>query len=163
MRIRNPKESEFEKIYRFISKCKPLENYGAHFYRIIFRYTGNTCFIAEEENLIVGFAFGIASRMHKHLFFLWQIGISPSYQGKGAGSRLLKAVERKVFKMGFKRIELTVAPDNRPSRSLFEKNGYLIISGSERETLKVQGRQAVKDFYGKNRHFILYGKRFKQE
>ena len=89
MKIRNVKETEFEAVHNFVSKCKPLENYKVHFYRIMLRYFSDTCFIAEDDDIIIGFVLGILSQRHKGTFFLWQIAIAPSRQGKGLGSLFL--------------------------------------------------------------------------
>lgn len=158
MRIRNPKESEFKKVYRFISKCKPLESYKAHFYKIMLRYFKDTCFIANCEGRIAGFVLGFISQTQDKTFFLWQIGVNPSMQGKGVGQIFLKTVEKNIKKKGIERIELTIAPKNKPSQRLFEKNGYSVISQREDEVVEFKNKKAIKDYYGPGAHFFLYEK-----
>jgi phosphoribosylamine--glycine ligase len=158
-RVRTAKETDFLDVYEFVSGCPPLENYAEHVYKILLRYCGNSCFIAEMRNRIVGFVLGLISQTHsQRTYFLWQIGVSPSMQGTGLGKRLLKEVEKQVTKLGCQRIELTIDPENIPSQKLFAEMEYCNISRNEGETLEVMGHMAVKDYYKPGRHFMLYEK-----
>jgi phosphoribosylamine--glycine ligase len=158
-RVRTAKETDFLDVYEFVSGCPPLENYAEHVYKILLRYFGNSCFIAEMRNRIVGFVLGLISQTHAQpTYFLWQIGISPSMQGTGLGKRLLKEVEKQVTGLGCQRIELTIDPENIPSQKLFAETGYGNISRKEGETVEVMGHMAVKDYYKPGRHFMLYEK-----
>lgn len=156
--LRKVSEKDFLEAYNFVSQCKPLENYAAHFYKIMLRYFRNTCFVAEHDNKIVGFVMGFISQMHEKTYFLWQIGVSPAMQGKGVGCTLLEYVETELRKIGCNRIELTIDPENIPSTKLFEKSGYKNISDKEGKTVDVNGKTAVKDYYSPGRHFMLYEK-----
>jgi ribosomal protein S18 acetylase RimI-like enzyme len=122
------------------------------------RYFGNTCFIAEYENNIIGYLMGVISQTRESTYFLWQIGISSSMQGKGIGRLLLESAENKVRGIGLKRIEVTIDPENIPSQKLFESMGFNNISYKEGETVRVNGNIAVKDYYRPGRHFMLYEK-----
>jgi L-2,4-diaminobutyric acid acetyltransferase len=157
--IRKVREDEFLKVYNFVSHCKPLENYAEHFYKIMFRYFGNSCLVAEFNDEIVGFVMGFRSRVNNKTFFLWQIGVFSYYRGKEIGRILLEEFEKVAKKLGCKRIELTVDPNNLASQKLFEKTGYLNISSKEGATVKVAGKIAVRDYYRPGGHFILYEKR----
>lgn len=156
--IREANQNDFLDVYKLIGICKPLENYYEHFYKIMLRYFGNTCFIAEYENDIIGYLMGIISQTHESTYFLWQIGINPSMQGKGIGHLLLERAENKIRDMGCKRIEVTIDPENTPSQKLFESMGYSNISHKEGGTVRVNGNIAVKDYYRPGRHFMLYEK-----
>lgn len=156
--VRQVAENEFMKIYKFVEKCKPLEHYPAHLYKIMFRYFGSTCFIAELKNKVLGFVIGFISQQHEKTYFLWQIGVDPSKQGKGVGSIILEMVEAEVKKLGCQRIELTIDPENKPSQNLFDRMGYRNVSGREGEQVTVDGNAAIKDYYSPGRHFMLYEK-----
>jgi L-2,4-diaminobutyric acid acetyltransferase len=162
-RIRNAEEGDFLAVHRFVSGCKPLEPYQEHFYKIMLRYAGNTCLILEdcdEKGQIAGFVMGFISQRHTpSTYFLWQIGISSSVQGRGLGKELVREIEKRMTKMGCRRIELTIDPENHPSRKLFERMGYQNISPKEGPVVTVAGNPAVKDYYRPGRHFMLYEKR----
>jgi len=156
--IKETKQDDFLKVYEFVSNCKPLENYSEHFYKIIIRYFGNSCFIAEFDNNIVGFIMGFSSQVNKKKFFVWQIGIFSKYRGKEVGKKLLDKIEMAAKELDCKIMELTVDPKNIPSYRFFEKNGYKNISINEGEIIEVMGKTAVKNYYKPGGNFILFQK-----
>lgn len=158
LQIRNADEKDFLDVYDFVSRCKPLENYSEHFYKIMLRYFGNSCFIAEFNDEIVGFVMGFTSQINDKKFFIWQIGVFSYHREKEIGKMLLDKIEKTAKKIGCNSIELTVDPENIPSQKFFEKNGYLNISSREGEIVEVRGNTAVKDYYKPGRHFILFEK-----
>jgi diaminobutyrate acetyltransferase len=159
LQVRTAQESDFLDVHEFVAGCPPLEHYAEHVYKILLRYAGNSCFMAEIRNRIVGFVLGLISQTSApRTYFLWQIGVSPLMQGTGLGKRLLKEVEKQVAGLGCQRIELTIDPENIPSQKLFTEMGYENISQTEGETVAVMGHLAVKDYYKPGRHFMLYEK-----
>lgn len=163
MRIRKATQEDFLRVHRFTSGCPPLENYPEHLYKIILRYFGDYCFIAEKKEQIIGFAMGIVPQSFPHTYFLWQVGIAPSYQGKGIGGKLVRVIENEIKKKGITRIEVTIDPVNSTSQKLFEKMEYKNISEKVGKTIKVQGNIAVQDYYKPGRHFMVYEKWIGQE
>jgi len=160
LHVRTAKETDFLAVHDFVSQCPPLESYAEHVYKIMLRYSGNSCFIAEMRKRIMGFVMGFISQTHSpQTYFLWQIGVSPTLQGTGQGQRLLAEVEKQVKKLGCQRIELTIDPENIPSQKLFEKRGYTNISRQQGDIFEVAGNIAVKDFYKPGRHFMVYEKK----
>ncbi len=158
MRIRKATQEDFLSVHQFTAGCPPLENYPEHVYKIILRYFGDYCFIAEENSQIIGFAMGIVPQTFPGTYFLWQIGITPSYQGKGIGGKLVREVENEMRKLKFKRIEVTIDPVNLSSKKLFEKMEYQNISEGVGKTIEVDGNLAVQDYYKPERHFMVYEK-----
>jgi len=159
VRIRKATQEDFLKVHQFTSGCPPMENYPEHVYKIILRYFGDYCFIAENEGQIIGFAMGIVPQSLPGTFFLWEVGVAPSYQRRGIGGILVREVENEVRKKGLTRIELTIDPVNIPSQKLFEKMGYKNISEKVGKTIEVEGKLAVRDYYKPGRHFMVYEKR----
>jgi diaminobutyrate acetyltransferase len=158
MKVRKASQEDFLKVHKFTAQCPPLENYPEHVYKIILRYFGDYCFIAEENGQIIGFAMGIVPQSIPYTYFLWDIGIDPSYQRQEIGTAILREIENELEKLGFIRIEVTIDPINTSSQKLFEKMGYKNISGKERNTIKVHGNIAIQDYYSPGRHFMLYEK-----
>jgi diaminobutyrate acetyltransferase len=158
MRIRKTTQEDFLKVHHFTAECPPLENYPEHIYKIILRHFGNFCFIAEEKEQIIGFAMGIVSQSFLDTYYLWDIGIHPSYQRQGIGTKLIIEIEKELKKLHFKRIELTIDPINISSQKLFEKMEYHNISEMVGETIEVNGNIAVRDYYRPGRHFMIYEK-----
>ncbi len=151
--------TEFLEVYDLIRHCPPLESYGPHLYKIMIRYFNNTCYVAKKRDRVIGWVMGFIAPNNPDTYFLWQIGIDPNEQGIGLGSRLLDYVEKDLIKKQCKRIELTIDPENIPSQKLFIKNGYRNRSKDEHSpTAIVNGNEAIIDFYGPQRHFMVYEK-----
>ncbi len=159
--IREAKEDEFLQVYDLISQSPPLEKYFQHFYRIMLRYFSSTCLVAEYQKKLVGWQMGFISQNDHNTYFLWQIGIHPDLQGRGLGGLLLEATEKKAYESSCSRIEVTVDPENLASEKLFLKNGYFNVSQRIGNTIIVNQREAVRDYYSPGRHFMVYEKRIK--
>jgi len=157
--IREAKENEFLSVYDLVSQSPPLEKYFQHFYRIILRYFSSSCLVAEYQKKLVGWQMGFVSQNDYHTYFLWQIGVHPDMQGRGLGGLLLEAIEKKAYEMGSSRIEVTIDPENLASEKLFLKNGYVNISPEIGNTVTVNQREAVRDYYSPGRHFMVFEKR----
>jgi diaminobutyrate acetyltransferase len=158
LKIRSARENEFLEIHKFVSLCKPLESYAEHFYKIVLRYFGDTCYVAEQDGQITGFILGFFSQQDPETYFLWQIGVHPEKQGEGIGKQLLQYAEKQLQKKSIHRIELTIDPENTASKKLFEQNGYQNSSFNAGSVISVNGMIAIKDYYSPGRHFMLYDK-----
>ena len=158
MRIRKATQEDFLRVHQFTAGCPPMENYPEHVYKIILRYFGDYCFIGEENEQIIGFVLGIVPQGFQGTYFLWEIGVTPTYRGQGIGGKLVREVEKELGKMGFKRIELTIDPVNLPSQKFFKKMDYENISERVGKTIEVQGNRAVQDYYKPGRHFMVFEK-----
>lgn len=156
--IRPVKEEEFLDIAGLSASCPPLEPYPEHLYRIMLRFFGSLCLVAEVDGRKVGFVLAMTSQNMPDTLFLWQIGVAPDQQGSGLGQRLLKEFEKMASGLGFRRVELTVDPMNEPSRRLFEIAGYRNVSNAEPRTVTVAGHLAARDHYRPGRHFIVFEK-----
>lgn len=161
--IRHGREEEFLAIHRFVSGCGVLESYAEHLFRIVLRYFGNTSYVAEREGRIVGLMWGFRSQKDPGTFFLWQIGVDPGLRGAGIADRIMAHAEEELARLGYRRIELTVAPDNAPSRRLFEKRGYENVSAREGKTVEVDGALAIENYYRPAGHFMMFEKRLRTE
>jgi phosphoribosylamine---glycine ligase len=159
--IREAREDEFLEVYDLVSQSPPLEKYFQHFYRIILRYFSTTCLVAEYQKKLVGWQMGFVSQNDRHTYFLWQIGVHPDMQGRGLGGLLLAETEKKAYETGCSRIEVTIDPDNLTSEKMFLKNGYFNISRKMGNTITVNEREAVRDYYSPGRHFMVFEKRIK--
>lgn len=65
------------------------------------------------------------------------IGVAPSYQGKGYGSRLIHAAKEYAKAEGFKTLSLSVNKHNDQAIKAYHRNGFLDISKSEEIIMKV--------------------------
>jgi len=54
-----------------------------------------------------------------------RLAVDPDYRGQGLGLRLIKECESFLFGLGLKIIAALIETDNKPSRALFAKAGYV--------------------------------------
>ncbi len=130
----------------------------AHLFRIMTRYSGNSCYVARMGEKLAGWVMGFNANRMPDTYFLWQIGVNPEMQGNGIAGRLLEYVENDVRSNNGERIELTIDPENLPSERLFARHGYRNISASCGKTTHFNSNEAVINFYSPGRHFMVYEK-----
>lgn len=161
--FRRCRQEDASAVHRFVASCPPLEAYPLHQYKILLRYFGSCSFVAERDSDIAAFEMGLPSERDPGTYFLWQIGVAAHFRGQGLAGRLLSHIEGELCEAGFERIEVTIDPDNTPSLRAFEKAGYRNISTEEDATVEKQGHQAVRDYYGPGRHFVLLSKSLRRD
>lgn len=86
---------------------------------------------------------GSANRIRHSAYIV--IGILKEYQGKGAGSALLKRLETLALERGLVRLELTVMTHNERAVALYTRSGFQ-IEGTKVKSLNVGGSW-VDEFY----------------
>ncbi|MFO7852589.1 MAG: GNAT family N-acetyltransferase [Bacteroidota bacterium] len=165
IKIDTHKGTDFLKIHQLAGKIDGIVQHPGHVYKIMADHFGDTFFIAREENdiEILGFMMGFVSRKMKGELFVWQIAVSGNAQGKGVGSKLLQhTLDYAIKANDCNAVIATVETDNTPSQRLFEKFGFNIDSQKYRkgdqEMLTVDGREAIKNYYGSGTDQIFYVK-----
>lgn len=89
------------------------------------------CLVALLDNNIVGFLFAFETLPFRGTLFIRYIAITPSYQGKGIGLLLYKALISKAKANDIKEINGLINIDNPNSVSLAIKAGFQIIDRKE--------------------------------
>lgn len=161
-------ETDFLKIYELAGNIDGIVQHPEHIYKIMADHFGDTFFVAKRENEdndvdILGFMLGFVSRKIKGELFVWQIAVSGKAQGKSIGSKLLQhTIDYAKRADDCSVVMATVETDNMPSQKLFEKFGFIIDSRkyrtSNQEMIKVNGKEAIKNYYGSGTDQIFYVK-----
>ena len=55
-----------------------------------------------------------------------RLGVLPSFRGRGLGRALMEALEERFRAAGMQELSLSVHPENRPARSLYDSLGYRV-------------------------------------
>lgn len=82
---------------------------------------GYSCWIAEHEGAIVGYAVMMMALDEAHLL---NISIAQEYQGRGWGRYLLEHVIEVARRYRGQMMFLEVRPSNRPAMRLYERMGF---------------------------------------
>ena len=84
------------------------------------------CWIADDENGIVGAAYYAPEPFAEGVWNLYFIGVHPDEQGKGRGSALIRYVEERLRKQGDRLllVETSAQESFEATRTFYRKNGY---------------------------------------
>lgn len=114
--------------YRNKSKAECLR-LCQKYYQVILASKNHIFLVAETNGKLVGFIMGeIGHRPPVYRTveagFLSMIYIIPEMQRKGAGTRLVQALEKEFRRRKIRHVELVVDKKNRPALELYRKCGY---------------------------------------
>ena len=84
------------------------------------------CFVAESNEIIVGFILAHRTLPFQGTLFIHYIGINPTNQGKGIGLLLFKRLIKKAKENNISVIQSLINTDNTPSVKLHKKAGFKI-------------------------------------
>ncbi len=102
-------------------------------------------FVLEENGEIVS-VIEYMQKFNEKKVFLYGISTLKEFRRKGYANFLLKTSEEYLKELNFKKIELTVAPENEMAIKLYNKHGY-------------KKEKFLKDEYGENIDRFVMGKR----
>jgi ribosomal protein S18 acetylase RimI-like enzyme len=97
-----------------------------------------------ENNEVVGYLSYIEEPDNEGRVEMLNIGVLPSFQGKGYGTQMMEYYFDLMQKRAFNKSKLMTSPNNEPAKRLYEKLGYVNNTG------------ILKDYYGPDRDRILY-------
>ena len=99
------------------------DSYPVFALRQLLDITNGLMKVAVLEDKIVGYIIGHHNRDEQEAWFL-SLGVLPHYRGNKIGEGLTVALTEDVAERGAKDIFLTVHPENKPGRSLYNKLGF---------------------------------------
>ena len=107
----------------------------------VLRRSSKTCWVVESNKKVVGFRLAIDDIQNR----VWSrlIVISKDYRGRGVGSFLVRETNKKLKKMGFRKVYTYVEENNITSIEWHVKTGYKKVT-------------ILKDWYKKGDNGILF-------
>ncbi|MCW3491760.1 GNAT family N-acetyltransferase [Microbacterium sp. SSM24] len=93
--------------------------------------------VARESGRMLG---AVRARADGDLLLIGRIAIAPDVQGRGIGSRLLEAVEKRGREAGCREAELFTGSLSEANLRLYERTGY-------RETTRVDGDDGIEQVF----------------
>ncbi|WP_236700346.1 diaminobutyrate acetyltransferase [Allosalinactinospora lopnorensis] len=73
----------------------------------------------DDQHELRGFVIGYVRPDRPDTYFLWQVAVDPSFQGRRLARRMLDHIGERIASRGIAHLEATVTPDNTASRALF--------------------------------------------
>jgi len=124
MKIRKLKEDDIVEVTAFSGKCDKLVVERGSIYWMFFKFFRNTCFVAIEENRIVGLILGFVNQNDSSVGFIHALGVDVDYRDKGIASSLIDTFSKKVKEKGAESVYLTTLPDNEKAINFYKKRGF---------------------------------------
>ena len=119
--IRNIKISDLKHLRKLIKDCHPLGFHTLYTYWVLAYHFKELTFVAEENGNLVGYISGLESKRFKNTWFIWQIGVIPSFRGSGLSQKLLKHFFEKAKENYIRYIQVTIDPNNLASLKCFKR------------------------------------------
>ena len=118
--IRHTRQDDGRKIWELVKKSHVLDINSVYCYLLMCTHFRNTCLVAEVDGEPVGFVTSYHHPDNNGVLFIWQTAVDEIYRGKGIAKKLILELLNQKDCRHVTRIQATVSPSNKPSRSLFE-------------------------------------------
>jgi ribosomal protein S18 acetylase RimI-like enzyme len=120
--LRDYRDEDFDTLIEIDQACyEPGVAYSKRDMLAYLQFSGAECVLAQTSREIVGFC--ISARLRARGYIV-TIDVLEKYRKLGAGSALLREVERRLATNGVREIGLETATDNESAIAFWKKHGY---------------------------------------
>jgi ribosomal-protein-alanine N-acetyltransferase len=120
--LRDYQPEDFDGLYEIDQACYPAEiAYSKRDMRAYLRFPGAECVVAVTAGEIAGFCISARRRSRGYIV---TIDVLERFRRAGAGSTLLREVERRLAANGVREVGLETATDNESAIAFWRKHGY---------------------------------------
>lgn len=116
-----PQLEQGKAVHELVQRCPPLDLNSSYSYFLLCSHFADTCVVAEQDGVTVGFLSAYRLPAAPHTLFVWQVAVDASARGRQLAGRMLEEVLRRPACSGVQLIETTVSPSNNASRRVFER------------------------------------------
>ncbi|MBE3569830.1 MAG: GNAT family N-acetyltransferase [Bacillales bacterium] len=122
--------------------------------KLFFQHFQDTSFVAEQDNVIVGFLIGFVSQTYPTESYIHFIGVHPEYRKNGLAKYLYQMFLDKVREKGCETVRCVTSPVNKTSIAFHIHMGFRIVKG----TSEVDGVPVTVDYDGIGQDRVLFVK-----
>lgn len=120
--LRDYKDEDFDTLIEIDQACyEPGVAYSKRDMRAYLQFPGAECILAESSGEIAGFCISARQRARGYIV---TIDVLEKYRKLGAGSALLREMERRLAANGVREVGLETATDNESAIAFWKKHGY---------------------------------------
>ncbi|MDE4907877.1 GNAT family N-acetyltransferase [Methanogenium marinum] len=123
--IRQYTDDDFAAVCALNGEGQTVSYDGAVFVRQAGALYGSTFLCAVCDGVVCGYSIG-APVTGGGVAWVIRLGVLPSRRGLGIGRALMKALEERFEALGIWELSLSVHPENKHARSLYESLGYMV-------------------------------------
>ena len=117
--IRQARPQDGAMIHHLICSCPPLDTNSVYAYFLLTNHHHKTCFVAEEQDEIIGAVTAYRLPEDPQILFIWQIAVAEKARGKGLASQLLSQLLQECDDIHT--IHTTISPSNEASLASFRR------------------------------------------
>jgi len=152
--IRTADEHDFVRMIDIAHLAWPEFAERNSIYHLFTKHFKDTCFVAEIENVIIGFILGFFSQVSMSEAYIHLVCVDPKYQRRNVATNLYNSFLEKAQKAGKTKVSLIINPDNATSIAFHIKMGFK--ANLYGQTKNIEGVEAVKDYNGEGIHMIPF-------
>jgi GNAT superfamily N-acetyltransferase len=130
------------------------KNVSNQLHKLFFIHFQQTCFVYEENDLLLGFLIGFISQTNKNEAYIHYICVHPEYRQMKIARTLYEAFINCVQQEGCNTIRCITSPMNKSSIAFHTKMGFSIEGGDA----EIDGIQISSDYGGKGQDRVLFYK-----
>ena len=120
--LRDYMPEDFDRLYEIDQACYPAEiAYSKRDMRAYLQFPGAECVVALTAGEIAGFCISARQRSRGYIV---TIDVLEPFRRAGAGSTLLREVERRLASNHVREVDLETATDNESAIAFWNKHGY---------------------------------------
>lgn len=124
MIIREVRESDYQPIITVLDGWWGDRHLTDMLPRLFFKHFKSTCFIAEDNQQILGFLIGFISQTYLEQGYIHFSGIHPEHRRSGIGRQLYDKFFETIKEKGCKTVHLVTSPTNKNSIAYHTKMGF---------------------------------------
>lgn len=154
MQIRNIEPEDCSTILAVVSDWWGANYSSDMFSKSYIHHFRETCLLAEENGLMIGFLLGFLSQSDQNQSYIRIVMVDPSSRGKGVGRALYEEFTKRVGLLGRKEIRCVTAPRKKDSIEFHTRLGFLI----ESQNHEVDGIPVVHNYDGRGGDRVVFKK-----
>jgi L-2,4-diaminobutyric acid acetyltransferase len=141
--VRPGTEQDINAIVDLVSQLKPLVPHARYAYWNLLSNFGDSCFVAEDEERVVGLMTSHPTSTPPDEWFIWQAGVLPEYRGTGLIDQLYDSVADAARQHGAIALRATIETDNPRSLGAFTRFATRLGSTvDEQDRFNLEGQDA---------------------
>lgn len=129
LRLRAPTPEDGPRVHALIAACPPLDGNSLYCNLLQCSHFADTCVLAEQEGLAVGWVSGYRLPREPGTLFVWQVAVAADCRGQGLAGRMIHHLIGRPAAAPCTRIRTTVTADNGASRRMFEQLAASLDAG----------------------------------
>lgn len=133
--FRRPDAADGAPVHQLIARCPPLEHNSLYCNLLQCTHFADTCVVACQDGVPVGFLSGYLIPKQPEKLFIWQIAVAAEARNRGIGGRMIMDVLGRPTSAGVRYLKTTITESNEQSWSLFEALARKLRAPLERQLL----------------------------